>query len=265
MPSKSTSSSAVPLCSTTHIIAAKPQPLRVGKTAWDVFRRLSAAQQLGGVAVVEHKGLSANRPRISSYPAPFEHMRCHPGKRPLAPLVIRAAGSACEEMPRYRRQVVGLISKLGWIGKRPNIKHCLDDITDGRALRHDQQPRAGLARRQVVAKTVDHRSPIMRHQDPALCCCTVQQHRIGNTVQASLLGRHEIHRRLAPPDGLDDSELEVVVSLEPDAQERRSPWAASAFARWILAQSVGFACSSGMAFPSNSRSVSPRYLSISAW
>lgn len=92
----------------------------------------------------------------------------------------------------------------------------------------------------------------------------VQQQRIGNSVHAGLLSRHEIQGRLSPPHRLDDSELEVVVSLEADAQERRSPWAASAFARRIFAQSVGLACSSGMAFPSNSRSVSTRYLSISA-
>ena len=61
------------------------------------------------------------------------------------------------------------LSKLGWIGKRPHVKQSLDDITDGRALRHDQQPRAGLARRQMVAKVVDHRAPIMRHQDSAFC------------------------------------------------------------------------------------------------
>jgi len=191
-------------------------------------------------------------------------MRCHPRRGRWCHLSYSPTGSASKEVPRYRRQVVGLISKLGWIGKRPHVKQSLDDITDGRALRHDQQPRAGLARRQMVAKVVDHRSPIMGDQDSAFCCRTIQQHGIGNTVQASLLSRHKINGRLSPPDGLDDSELEVVVSLEPDAQERRSPWAASAFARWILAQSVGLACSSGMAFPSNSRSVSTRYLSISA-
>ena len=70
--------------------------------------------------------------------------------------------SASKEMPRYRRQVVGLISKFGWIRKSPHVKHGLDDITDGRTLRNDQQSWAGLARRQVVAKVVDHRSPIMR-------------------------------------------------------------------------------------------------------
>ena len=104
----------------------------------------------------------------------------------------------------------------------------------------------------------------MRDQNSAFCCRAVEQYRIGNSVQARLLRRHEIHARLSPPDSLDNSELEVVISLKADAQERRSPWAASALARWIFAQSVGLACSSGMVFPSNSRSVSTRYLSISA-
>ena len=68
----------------------------------------------------------------------------------------------------------------------------------------------------------------MRHRDPAFRGRTVQQDWIGNYVQAGLLRRHEIHNRLSPADGLDDSELEVVAGREPDAQERRSPWAASA-------------------------------------
>ena len=51
----------------------------------------------------------------------------------------------------------------------------------------------------------------------------VQQFRIANAIQAGLLGRREVNRRLAPPDSLDDSELRVVVCLEANAQERRSP------------------------------------------
>jgi len=77
---------------------------------------------------------------------------------------------------------------------------------------------------------------------------TISQHRIGYSVQAGLLPRHEIRQRLSRPDGLHNSELEVVISLEADAQKRRSPRPASVLARWIFAQSVGFACSIGIAF-----------------
>lgn len=144
--------------------------------------------------------------------------------RGRGPSRIRApTGSASKAMPRYRRQVVRLISKLGRIGKRPHVKHGLDDITDSRALRNNEQPRAGLARHQVVTKVVDHRTPIMGDQYSSLCSRAVQQHQIGNTIQARLLSGQEINGRLPPPDSFDDSELEVVVSLESDAQERRSP------------------------------------------
>lgn len=90
-------------------------------------------------------------------------------------------------MPRYGGQVVGLIAKLGWIGKCPQVKQSLDDITDHRALRHNQQPGAGLAHRQMVAKVVDHRSPIMGYEDSAFSPNAVQQHWIGNAVQTALL------------------------------------------------------------------------------
>jgi hypothetical protein len=60
-------------------------------------------------------------------------------------------------------------------------------------------------------------------QDSAFRSGAFQQFRIADPIQTGLLGRHEVNRGLAPPDGLDDSEFEVVVCLEENAQERRSP------------------------------------------
>jgi hypothetical protein len=103
---------------TTQIIAAKPQPLRV---AWDVFKtsfsdtgRPSTSLSdtaVGRHAVVEHKGLSAKWPRIPPYPAPFEYDALSSTKAAVG-ATCHTRGSAGKEMPRYRRQVVGLISKF---------------------------------------------------------------------------------------------------------------------------------------------------------
>ena len=63
----------------------------------------------------------------------------------------------------------------------------------------------------------------MRDQDSSFRCGAIQYFRIADPIQTGLLGRHEVNRGLAPPDGLDDSELEVVVCLEANVQDRRSP------------------------------------------
>ena len=74
------------------------------------------------------------------------------------------------------------IAKRTRIAECPYIDYCLDDIADRLALRNDPQPRAGLACRKVVAKVVDHCAAIMRNQDSAFCCRTVEQYRIGNSI-----------------------------------------------------------------------------------
>src|ERR1019366_1576428 len=109
--------------------------------------------------------------------------------------------------------------------------------------------------------------PILRNQDAVLTGSTLQNFRITDALQSCVVGRREIDGGFTPPDGLDDSELEIVVSLEANTQGRDSlgvGWAERALARWIFSQSAGLACSNGIALPSNSRSVSSRYLSISA-
>jgi hypothetical protein len=65
------------------------------KTSFSDTGRLSTSvgdTVVGRHAVVEHKGLSATMPRISSYPPPFEHDALSSTKRPVVPLVILADG-----------------------------------------------------------------------------------------------------------------------------------------------------------------------------
>src|SRR6266481_2594649 len=158
---------------------------------------------------------------------------------------------------------MSLIAKLTRLGEQPDVHHGLDHLRDGRPLRDDKDARAGLPRREVGAEMIEHSAAVVRHQNPSFACCAIQKLRVAETIQSGILGGGEVDRRFAPPDGLDDSELEIVVCLEANAQDRGSPWAASALARWIFAHSVGLACSRGIALPSNSRSVFSRYLSIS--
>lgn len=86
----------------------------------------------------------------------------------LVPLVIRGIqGLPREKMAGEGRQVVGLIAKIGRVRERPNVDKRLDDVADQGALRNDQQSRRGLASGHVRAEMADHRTPVMRDQNPA--------------------------------------------------------------------------------------------------
>src|SRR5450432_3879876 len=102
----------------------------------------------------------------------------------------------------------------------------------------------------------------MRHQNPVVPSRAFQDFRIADAFQPGLMSRREIDGRLAPPNRLDNRKLEIVIRLEANAQERDSP--ILALARWIFSQSTGLACAIGIPLVSSSRSVSSRYLSISA-
>jgi hypothetical protein len=85
---------------------------------------------------------------------------------------------------------MGQISKFGRIGRRPHVKRGVHDIITGEvSLAKRSTTPDWTYRRQVVAKVVDHRSPIMRDQDSVFFFRTVQQDRIGNTGQVRLLRR----------------------------------------------------------------------------
>src|SRR6266853_6512194 len=133
-------------------------------------------------------------------------MCCHTGARLVAPLVIRGIwGSTGEKMAGEGRQVVSLIANIVRIREGPNVNKRFDHVADHSALRNDQQSRAGLAGGQVRAEMSDHRTPVMRDQDSSFRCGAIQYLRIADPIQTGLLGRHEVNRGLAPPDGLDDS------------------------------------------------------------
>jgi hypothetical protein len=92
-----------------------------------------------------------------------------------------------------------------------------------RALRDDQDAWDGLSRRQVCTEIVKHRMAIVRDQDPAFRCRAIQDFGIADTIQSGLLRRREVDGRLSPPHSLDNAELEIVICLKANAQERRSP------------------------------------------
>ena len=121
------------------------------------------------------------------------------------------------------RHVVNLIAKFNGIGECPDLDEGFYHVPDGRVLRHDKEPRTGFTRREVCTEVIDHRPAVMRYQNAPFESGAVQQFRIAHAIKTRLLTGNEIHRRLPPPRGLHFSELEVVVCLEPNAQERRSP------------------------------------------
>src|SRR5258708_34889492 len=108
---------------------------------------------------------------------------------------------------------------------------------------------------------MEHGPAIMRHQNSVVPCRAVKQLRIADSLKPRLTSRGEIDGRLAPPDRLDNRELEIVVCLETETQGPGSP--ILALARCIFSHSTGLACAMGTPPASNSRSVSARDLSIS--
>src|SRR5580704_13779212 len=106
----------------------------------------------------------------------------------------------------------------------------------------------------------------MAHQNSTLLSCDFKNLWIGNSFQLAVSGGSEINGWFSKAKGLDDTVAQVGVGLETDHLEpgagRDSP--IFALARWSRSQSAGFSSAIGIAFPSNSRLVSSRYLSISA-
>ena len=109
---------------------------------------------------------------------------------------------------------------------------------------------------------VYHRPPVVRDQDSAQAGCNLKYLGIWNPHDFAVRRGGEVNCRFSKPDGPNDALPDVGVGLESD-QGRDSP--ILTLARWSLSQSPGFSSASEMLFPSNSRSVSSRYLSISAW
>ncbi len=101
----------------------------------------------------------------------------------------------------------------------------------------------------------------MANQNSTLSSCDFKNLWIGNAFQIAVSGGSEIDGWFSKAKSLDETVAQVSVGLETD-QGRDSP--IFALARWSRSQSAGFSSAIGIAFPSNSRSVSTRYLSISA-
>jgi len=136
-----------------------------------------------------------------------------------------------------------------------------------RAIRLHGSAWARLSGGEAIAEVIEHGPAIMRHENAALGCGEFKKVMIGEPVQSRLLSGRKVDGPLQSPHCSDDCEPEVVVSLETQAQARDSSGFAgetAARAFWIRSQSEGLAWDIGMPHPSNLRSVSSRYLSISA-
>src|SRR5258708_16255500 len=94
-------------------------------------------------------------------------------------------------------------------------------------------------------EVIDHRAPVMRNEHTVFSFGASQNVTIADAVKSGFLGRGEVNGRLPLPYGLDDSELKIVVRLEANFQECRSPCVA--FARWTLVHSAGSPFSTALA------------------
>lgn len=110
---------------------------------------------------------------------------------------------------------------------------------------------------------IHHRAAVMGDEDAAFEGRDLENNGIDNSFQFAVCGGGEVDGGLSTPDASNDPLPDVGVRLEANAQARDLP--ISARARWSLSQSAGFSSASGMVLASNSRLVSSRYLSISAW
>ena len=136
-----------------------------------------------------------------------------------------------------------------------------NDLADAGRLRNEKDSRTRLAFCEASSKVIHHGAPVMAHQNATLLSRDVKNLRIGNSFQPTVSGGSEIDGWFSKAKGLDQTVAQVSVGLETD-QGRDSP--ILALATWSRSQSAGFSSAIGIPFSSNSRSVSTRYLSISA-
>ena len=155
-----------------------------------------------------------------------------------------------------------LISPLGRVGNCPNHNDGLDIRTNRCTLRDDKDPGARLSLVKAVPEMSRHRAAIVSDEDTVLAGRDFEHVRIGKPDETTVGGGSKIDRRFASLYRHNDVVVEICVSLEAN-QGRDSPILARA--RWIFSQSAGLASDKGILLASNSRSVSSRYLSISAW
>jgi len=116
-----------------------------------------------------------------------------------------------------------LIAKLAWSGDRPDAYEGFGHRPDGRTpLRDHKDAGAVFTLGKAGSKMVQHRRAVVRYQNTAFGCGPVENFRITQVIQFGLEGRREINSGFGTPDGPDDSESEIVVRLEANAQERGS-------------------------------------------
>jgi len=102
---------------------------------------------------------------------------------------------------------------------------------------------------------LNHSSAVMSHEDTVLVSCQFKDFRIWNSFQPILHSGGEINCRFQPPDGDNNSLMNIGIRLEPD-QGCGSPIRARA--RCSLSQRAGFSSDSGTLLASHSRALSSK-------
>ena len=120
-------------------------------------------------------------------------MRCHRQRSVAVPLGAHGKlRSTDENVTGNRRQVVRLIAQLTRIGERPDVYQGFHHISNGRVLRHYQEPRTGFACGEVCAEVIEHRAAVMRDHDAVFQRNTLQQFGIAHAIKTGFLGGDEI-------------------------------------------------------------------------
>ena len=165
-------------------------------------------------------------------------------------------------MARHRGQVTQLIFPLHRFRCSPDRNNRFNEFGDPRRLGYEKDSGTRLAFCQTRSKMIHHSAPVMTDKDPAPLSRELKNLRIRNACENAVSGGSEIDRWFPKAHGFHETVAEVSVGLEADQGCDSLMWA---LARWSRSQRAGFSSAIGIAFPSNSRSVSSRYLSISAW
>ena len=156
-----------------------------------------------------------------------------------------------EHVAHQRRNMKCLIAQILRIRHRPEDHQSFNDIGNRHALGNNQQSWTRFSRHQAIIKVAqrEHRTTVVRYQDPAVGGNQLKEFRIANAMQLRFLRRQKIDGRFTPTHGFDDSKLQVVIGLEAKTQLRGST--ACVLDRWIFSQSAGLATDIGTPQPSN--------------
>lgn len=109
-----------------------------------------------------------------------------------------------------------LVAPLPRMRRRPDEHQCLNHRADRLELRDDEDPRALLARVDVVAEVTWHGAAVMRDENALLSGGNLQHFRVTQAGETAVRGGGEIHGALTAADRQNDVVIEVSVGLKAD-------------------------------------------------